>query len=504
MKTVTLDQCRIPNGRISTTSEPPTDLDSLRAASRVASARLLGALVAQRELLEAEIANLEWQVGANLERQSAARRSSSRVGAVTEATAAAAEPVPRVKRTAKPKANGTHDGPAKIEFPAGGLDLARLRPINAVDVPADPFAGCEPATQADDELRATTMEKVLEHLPRNEVRQSILGDCRLYGIEKLGDLVDHLTNVDGPTSAAEICPLEGDAKYLCGQLRDFFRIAGFADSNLRADGLPKEWLPGDDDPVAENDVIAGVSVMEERIEWILRRELSDRDITRNEMSMLSRQGATDLEILEALRHCFNPNLSKRGPEGMRYTVRGGTSPAIWLGDEPVGRRVPILAGVKLVDAVRHFCQISTAPSGGGASPAASPAPKPKRPAKPADTAYRPAALSDALGVGPNATWARLANAGANDADLVAAISAAFARAPGVGDDWSVDVSKRLGPRFWASQKGFKSKQPATLWGQSLIFAVRSLLEIGPPIGSVEQRPDGGAVVEIPVERRAKK
>ncbi len=97
--------------------------------------------------------------------------------------------------------------------------------------------------------------------------------------------------------------------------------------------------------------------------------------------------------------------------------------------------------------------------------------------KPADLLE---ALTDGLAIEPR--WGRMKKHGATDDELIVAIAESFGE-PGLaqsGDAWSVDVSKKLGPRYWSSAAGKDSKKPATLSGPSLLTAVRAVLEIPQP------------------------
>jgi hypothetical protein len=228
----------------------------------------------------------------------------------------------------------------------------------------------------EDELRRTCIADVISDLNEG-IRSSLLGDCELHGIATVGDLVSRLTNMGEFASIDELCAVTSDAMIFASALKAFFSQAGFAWSNLNADGLPKSWLASSVDPtetVSADDILA---------------------------------------------------MAMRGPKK----------------PEPK----------------------STS--------------KKPRAAKPASGSYRPAALLEAIGADTGET---IFVKGMADADLVATISAAFATPPAVGDDWSVDVSKKIGPRFWNSQKGVKSKQPATLHGLALLEAVRVVLGIGRP------------------------
>jgi RNA polymerase subunit RPABC4/transcription elongation factor Spt4 len=96
--------------------------------------------------------------------------------------------------------------------------------------------------------------------------------------------------------------------------------------------------------------------------------------------------------------------------------------------------------------------------------------------------WKPVDLLEALGT-DRSLWARLSFRGADDDELIVAITEAFVGpsvAPKSGANWSVDVSKKLGPRYWSTPAGKNSKRPATLAGPSLLTAVRAVLQIGQP------------------------
>ena len=99
----------------------------------------------------------------------------------------------------------------------------------------------------------------------------------------------------------------------------------------------------------------------------------------------------------------------------------------------------------------------------------------------AGQSWKPADLLEALG--PDLTaWKRLKERGADDDELIVGVAKVFGDpelAPS-GDGYSVAVSKKLGPQFWSTATGYKSKKPATLSGPSLLTAVRAVLEIPQP------------------------
>ena len=139
------------------------------------------------------------------------------------------------------------------------------------------------------------------------------------------------------------------------------RVEPVPEAELNAEGEgtlePRRPVPpsaADREPVR----VAKPEPTTEDVNAALNHALTFGEMDLHEMDILRRQGASDEGIRAAMDHCWHSQVNSRGfPGRFGYTTRGGSSPAFWMGREPVARRVPVLAGKNLINRVREMFEI---------------------------------------------------------------------------------------------------------------------------------------------------
>ncbi len=434
---------------------PPEDLDQLRADVAGAMVRLHRGLRSRAERLRTELAQVELEL----------------------ALSGTADPAP--------KPNGFRE---PIAFPGGPPALIGGQfvdgpqrpdglighPLAAVREPAADVVDMGAPIAGDMELRGTAMAHVVEDLA-DDVRESILGDLEGTSIETVDDLVEFLS---AGRSLEAIFIAEKDETFFRMALNRFFSSAGFAASNLSPDGVPKAWLAP-----AE---LAALEVVQEPPQP--KMKTPKRDVARLGPGPPTRSpkelADNPLLVSWGAGMCLSPRDSREGwslrviREAVRL-IEGEHR----HGEDTVCCTECSRARHKSVEKCPMCITLSARTENIWREEKATPPPKSEKPKKPkplADSSYSPADLIEACR-SDSPHWVPL-KSGADDRAIVEVIATIFRNRSlnPWGATYSIALSKKLGPQFWNTATGHKSKRPATLVGKPLTDAVRDLLEIPLP------------------------
>lgn len=94
----------------------------------------------------------------------------------------------------------------------------------------------------------------------------------------------------------------------------------------------------------------------------LMRSLCHFEGARNRWEKLRRRGATDAELMEAIRYEYYIQGGSSGPNMIPETHKGGRNPAVWIG-QVIPKGKPTLAGRALIEKVRAVLAIPRPPEG---------------------------------------------------------------------------------------------------------------------------------------------